>query len=82
MKFLRRDAAARYITENFGIPCSPKTLAKLACVGTSGPPFRMVSRYPMYDPFDLDRWAKAKLGPLISTTKEHTQEQHDAGKYF
>lgn len=37
---LRRTEAAEYITSKFGIPCSPKTLAKLACVSDEGPPFR------------------------------------------
>jgi hypothetical protein len=32
--------AAEYVTETYGIPCSPKTLAKLACVSSDGPPFR------------------------------------------
>jgi hypothetical protein len=37
---LRRIQAAKYITDTYGIPCSPKTLAKYACVG-GGPPFRL-----------------------------------------
>jgi hypothetical protein len=28
---LRRSEAARYVVENYGIPCATKTLAKLAC---------------------------------------------------
>ena len=31
-RFLRRTEAAKYVTETYGIPCSAKTLAKLACV--------------------------------------------------
>ena len=29
-RLLRRTEAAAYVTETYGIPCSPKTLAKLA----------------------------------------------------
>ncbi len=32
-RLLRRTEAAKYVTETYGFPCSPKTLAKLACVG-------------------------------------------------
>ena len=28
---LRRVQAARYVTDKYNIPCSPKTLAKFAC---------------------------------------------------
>ena len=45
-RLLRRTEAAQYITDKFGIPCSPKTLAKLACVTSDGPPFRMAWRFP------------------------------------
>jgi len=30
-RFLRRSEAARYVVETYNLPCSPKTLAKLAC---------------------------------------------------
>jgi hypothetical protein len=32
-RLLRRFRAAEYITDTYGIPCSPKTLAKYACIG-------------------------------------------------
>lgn len=70
-KLLRRTEAATYITETLGIPCSPKTLAKLACVsGGGGPAFRKAGPYPLYDTKDLDAWASAKLGPLVRMTAE------------
>ena len=41
---LRRTAAADYVQRVYGFPCSPKTLAKLACLSSNGPRFRMVGR--------------------------------------
>lgn len=68
---LRRNEAAEYITSKFGIPCSPKTLAKLACVSTEGPPFRKAGRFPLYPTSGLDAWALSKIGPLVRSTAEH-----------
>jgi hypothetical protein len=47
-RLLRRTEAATYITDTYGIPCSPKTLAKLACVSSDGPPFRLAGRFPLF----------------------------------
>ena len=68
-RLLRRTAAAQYVTENY-FPCSPKTLAKLACVSSKGPPFRMAGRVPLYPVTRLDAWALNKLGPLVRATSE------------
>lgn len=70
---LRRTEAAEYITSKFGIPCSPKTLAKLASIGSDGPPFRKAGRFPLYSPQGLDEWARAKIGPEIRGTAELRQ---------
>ncbi|WFU26310.1 hypothetical protein QA649_08910 [Bradyrhizobium sp. CB1717] len=70
---LRRTEAAEYITAKFGIPCSPKTLAKLACVSSKGPPFRKAGRFPLYSRQGLDDWALAKFGPEIRNTAEIRQ---------
>jgi hypothetical protein len=69
-RFLRRTEAAKYVTETYGIPCSPKTLAKLACVSSDGPPFRMAGRTPLYPIANLDAWAQSKIGPLVRSTSE------------
>ena len=45
--YLRRRAAAEYLREQRGIPCSEKTLAKLACIG-GGPVYRLFGRIPLY----------------------------------
>lgn len=69
-RLLRRSEAARYVVENYGIPCAAKTLAKLACISSQGPPFRRAGRFPMYPKAGLDAWALAKLGPLVRSTSE------------
>jgi hypothetical protein len=70
-RLLRRTEAANYVTNTYGIPCSPKTLAKLACVSSDGPPFRMAGRTPLYPKPGLDAWAQNKIGPLVRSTSEH-----------
>jgi hypothetical protein len=59
--YLRRDQAARHIRELWGLPCSPRWLAKLAVVG-GGPIYRKAGRTPIYAPADLDAWALARIG--------------------
>jgi hypothetical protein len=68
-RLLRRSTAAKYVTDTYGIPCSPKTLAKLACIG-GGPPFRLAGRFPLYPTSGLDSWAQSKIGPLVRSTSE------------
>ena len=65
----RRSAAADYIRDQHGIPCSPKTLAKLACVG-GGPAFYKAGRIPLYADPDLDEWAQSKLSRRVTSTSE------------
>ena len=69
-RHLRRTEAAAYVTETYGIPCSPKTLAKLACVSSDGPPFRLAGRFPLYPTSGLDTWAQNKIGPLVRSTSQ------------
>jgi hypothetical protein len=69
-RMLRRTEAARYVTETYGIPCSPKTLAKLACVSSDGPPFHKAGPFPLYPTSGLDAWARKKIGPLVRSTSE------------
>jgi len=66
-RLLRRTEAAKYVEEQWGLPCKPPTLAKYAVVG-GGPPFRKASRFPLYHPDDLDRWVSGKLSELITST--------------
>ena len=67
---LRRAAAAAYVVATYGLPCSPKTLAKLACVSSDGPPFRLAGRIPLYPKSGLDEWPQRKIGPLVRSTSE------------
>ena len=67
---LRRAAAAKYVTDTYGFPCAPKTLAKLACVSSEGPPFCKVGRIPLYPITSLDAWARSQIGPLVRSTSE------------
>ena len=62
--YLRRRAAAEYLRGQRGIPCSEKTLAKLACIG-GGPIYRRFGRIPLYLIADLDAYAEAKLSKPI-----------------
>ena len=66
---MRRAEAARYIRDAHGIPCSPATLAKYACIG-SGPAFRKAGKFPIYSRDDLDTWANQRLGELVRSTSE------------
>lgn len=69
-RHLRRKDAAKYVTDKYGVPCSPKTLAKLACISSEGPPFRLAGRFPLYPISGLDAWAQRKIGPLVRSTSE------------
>lgn len=66
--YLRRAAAARYVREAWGLPCSSKWLAKLAVTG-GGPVYRKAGRFPIYTAADLDTWAQSRIGaPRRSTS--------------
>jgi hypothetical protein len=76
-RLLRRTDAAKYVADTYGIPCSPKTLAKLACATSKGPPFRLAGRIPLYPKSGLDEWAQNKIGPLVGSTSEaRSVERH------
>jgi hypothetical protein len=66
-RYFRRDAAAKYVRERWGLPCSKAWLAKLAVVG-GGPVFRKAGRTPLYDPVDLDAWAQGRIGDRRKST--------------
>lgn len=68
VRYLRRADAAHYVRNMWGIPCSTRWLAKLAVTG-GGPIFRKAGRFPIYDPADLDTWARSRIGePRRSTS--------------
>jgi hypothetical protein len=59
-EYLNRREAAEYLRAR-GIPCSPATLAKLACVGGGPQLCRFGNARVLYRPGDLDGWANARL---------------------
>jgi len=71
-RLLRRAEASEYVQERWGYPLSPRTLAKLACVG-GGPPFRRASRFPLYEVRHLDEWIRAKLTRPVRSTSEYPE---------
>jgi hypothetical protein len=68
-RYLVRINAARHVRDTWGLPCSPRWLAKLAVVG-GGPIFRKAGKTPLYAPADLDAWAQSKIGPARKSTSE------------
>jgi hypothetical protein len=66
---VRRNEASAHLQETYGIPCAPKTLAKLACIG-GGPVFQKFGRLPLYRLSDLDAWAESKLTKPVRSTAE------------
>ncbi len=67
--YLRRDKAAQHVRETWGLPCSPRWLAKLAVIG-GGPVYRLAGRFPIYAPADLDTWAKERIGAPQKSTSD------------
>lgn len=68
-RLLRRAEAATYVSEHY-FPCAAKTLAKLACVNSEGPPFCYAGRFPLYPLSELDNWARSKLSGLVRSTSQ------------
>jgi hypothetical protein len=69
--YLRRNAAAAYVREKHGVPCSPKTLAKQASVG-GGPRYSLYGRIPLYAPADLDAYVQSKISKPVRSTSEYS----------
>lgn len=69
IRFLSRKEAATYLIETWGIRRTAKTLAKLATMG-GGPPYRKDKIKTLYDPADLDIWARETLSPRVASTAE------------
>jgi hypothetical protein len=70
-KFLRRVDAAAYIKTYWGLPCSPRWLAKLAVTG-GGPIYRKAGRAPIYALSDLDAWANSRIGAPQKSTSDRS----------
>jgi hypothetical protein len=70
-KFLRRMDAAAYVRGRWGLPCSPRWLAKLAVTG-GGPIYRKAGRTPIYSPAESDAWAEARIGAPQKSTSDRS----------
>ena len=77
-RYLRRTGAAQHVEATWGLPCSPKYLAKLAVTG-GGPVFRKLGRIPLYTASDLDKWAESKLSEPVHSTAELKGAGHKSG---
>ncbi len=71
---LRRRGAAKYLTDQWGIPRTESTLKKEASRGT-GPPYRRAGGVVLYDVEDLDRWAETLLSPKVSRARDLRQAE-------
>ena len=66
-EYLTRGQAAEYCIKQ-GLPVSPKTLAKYACVG-GGPKFcKFGTTRVIYKIEDLDEWIERRLSKTFSST--------------
>jgi len=74
---LRRAGASTYLHKEWGIAIAIQTLAKFAVKG-GGPRFYKAGRWPLYDPDDLDAWAKQKLGRPVASTAEIKRDRGEA----
>ena len=73
----RRVAAAEYISRHY-FPIAYRTLSKIACVRSDGPPYRLAGRVPLYAKSDLDAWAQTKITPARTSTSAHSQSSSAA----
>ncbi len=78
-RYFRRDQAAGYVRDNWGLPCSTKWLAKLAVVG-GGPVYCKAGRTPLYTMNDLDRWAKGRIGSPRRSTSVLADDVQEKGE--
>ena len=72
-RLLRRKEAAADVTATYGFPCSPNTLAKLACVSLTARPFEWLAAFPCIRKTAWTLWARSKIGPLVRSTSEHSR---------
>jgi hypothetical protein len=78
IRLLPRKDAATYLSEEWGITRTAKTLAKYATVG-GGPAFRKDGKHALYAPADLDAYASSTLSPLVKSTAELTTLKSKVG---
>ncbi len=67
---LRRAEVPPYLHQKHGVTVSTATLARWASQGGGGPKFQKHGNWPLYPTDELDRWAAARLSPLVGSTSE------------
>jgi hypothetical protein len=65
--FYDRKKSAEYVRQR-GLPITPGTLQKLACVG-GGPRYSLFGNKAVYAGADLDAWIDERLGTPRSTAR-------------
>ncbi len=68
---LKLGEASQYIRSTYGVPCSLASLEKMASTG-GGPAFVKVSRYPMYEIDELDRWVESRTSRVKASTSDRS----------
>lgn len=66
---LVRTMEAAGVLREMGYPLTSGYLAKLRVTG-GGPPFRRISRYPVYEVDDLVNWVRSRTSAKINSTAE------------
>jgi hypothetical protein len=74
---LTRKQAAGYITEKFGLPMSPATLASYASKG-GGPEFHKNGRRTFYPKPDLDAWVIGRRTQTYHSTSHEAETKRAA----
>lgn len=59
-RYINREQAAQYLTNDLGLEVSKNTLQKWVTTG-GGPAYRRFGKYAVYSTDDLDAWAQEKL---------------------
>jgi hypothetical protein len=66
--YLTTTSAARFLTDERGMPIATATLRKMRCIG-GGPSFHRFGRRVLYSRTDLLNWALRRIGkPMASTS--------------
>ena len=68
-RYLRRRAAASYLSEVWGLRCSEQTLANYATRG-NGPEYQHYGRDVVYQVAKLDEYAQSRLSAPVRSTSE------------
>lgn len=74
---LTRAQASVYLAR-FGVRLKPASLARLFCVGGSGPPCIHIRRKPFYPRGELAAWARAQRSGLRNSARTPSEGREPA----